>query len=327
MNQKEILIEFVKKQKDDDLWLLFAESKCELRERNLIRTSNIIGERGEQVAIDFYSNTPKLPKLQAAPESTQNIDAISINGERYSVKTMTHPGKTTGVFYGLKTNGVYQNQAEIDALNTDTNNDGVIDGGDEKFQTGAQPGDIRFVDVDGDGIVEFGSSDDETAIGNPIPDATMGFNLHLNYKDFDFSTSLYASIGNDAVRSYERFLSYSNKPRLYLDRWKVEGTSNTVPRASTNSSSNYLFSDFYVEDGSYLRIQNIQLGYSLPISALKKAKLDKVRLYIAVNNLYTFTKYSGYNPDVSNSDPLAAGVDLGQYPQTRTFTTGVNISF
>ncbi len=101
MDQKEILIEFVKKQKDDDLWLLFAESKCELRERNLIRTSNIVGERGEQVAIDFYSNTPNLPKLQAAPESTQNIDAISINGERYSIKTITYPSKTTGVFFGL----------------------------------------------------------------------------------------------------------------------------------------------------------------------------------------------------------------------------------
>ncbi len=98
---KEELVNFVKKQNDDNLWLLFGESKCELRERNLIRTSNIVGERGEQVAIDFYSKTPNLPKLQAAPESTQNIDAISINGERYSVKTMTIPGKTTGVFYGL----------------------------------------------------------------------------------------------------------------------------------------------------------------------------------------------------------------------------------
>ena len=104
MNQKKILVEFVKKQKDNDLWLLFAESKFELKERNLIRTSNVVGERGEQIAIDFYSNTPNLPKLQAAPESTQNIDAISINGERYSVKTITIPGKTTGVFYGLNPN-------------------------------------------------------------------------------------------------------------------------------------------------------------------------------------------------------------------------------
>ncbi|GAA4942210.1 TonB-dependent receptor [Algibacter agarivorans] len=234
-------------------------------------------------------------------------------------------GLPIGVFYGLKTDGIYQNQAEIDALNTDTNDDGTINDLDDKFQDGAAPGDIRFVDIDGDGVID--SSVDQTVIGNPIPDATVGFNLNLNYKDFDFGTSLYASIGNDVVRSYERFLTYSNKSRLYLDRWTGEGSSNTVPRASNNASGNVLFSDFYVEDGSYLRIQNVQLGYSLPSEVLQKLGLDRFRLYVAVNNLYTFTNYSGYNPDVSNASPLGAGVDLGQYPQTRTFTTGVNISF
>ncbi len=99
------LVEFVKNQKNDGLWLLFAEAKAELKERGLIRTANIVGERGEQLAISTYCNTPNLPKLQAAPESTQNIDAISINGERYSVKTITQPGKTTGVFYGLNPKG------------------------------------------------------------------------------------------------------------------------------------------------------------------------------------------------------------------------------
>ena len=155
----------------------------------------------------------------------------------------------------------------------------------------------------------------------------MGLNLNFNYKGFDLGTSLYASIGNDIVRSYERFLTYSNKPSFYLDRWTGEGTSNTVPRASTNASNNQLFSSFYVEDGSYLRIQNLQFGYSLPQTVLDKLKLNNLRLYVAVNNLYTFTKYKGYNPDVSNASPNGAGVDLGQYPQTRTYTTGLNISF
>ena len=221
-------------------------------------------------------------------------------------------GLPIGVFYGLKTDGIFQNQAEIDAHPT---------------QPGAKPGDIRFVDVDGDGAVEFGSTDDQTVIGNPIPDFTIGANLNLNYKNFDFVTAIYASIGNDVARSYERFLTYSNRPSLYLDRWVGEGTSNTVPRATTTSAGNTLFSDFYVEDGSYLRIQNVQLGYSLSSTVLEKINMDKLRVYMGVNNLYTFTKYSGYNPDVSNASPLGAGVDLGQYPQTRTFTTGVNISF
>jgi len=105
MKPQNELLEFVKNQKDDNLWLLFAEAKAELKERGLIRTGNIVGERGEQIAISIYCNTPNLPKLQAAPESTQNIDAISINGDRYSVKTITLPGKTTGVFYGLNPKG------------------------------------------------------------------------------------------------------------------------------------------------------------------------------------------------------------------------------
>ncbi|TVZ57218.1 TonB-linked SusC/RagA family outer membrane protein [Lutibacter sp. Hel_I_33_5] len=221
-------------------------------------------------------------------------------------------GLPIGTFYGLKTDGVFQNQAEISAHAT---------------QAGAKPGDLRFVDVDGDGVVEFGSEDDLTVLGNPIPEMTLGFNLNMDYKGFDFSSSLYASLGNDVVRSYERFLTYSNKPRLYLDRWTGEGTSNTTPRASTNASNNYLFSDFFVEDASFLRIQNVQVGYSIPSYALNKLKMDKVRIYLSANNLYTFTKYSGYNPDVSNSNPSAAGVDLGQYPQTRTYTLGVNVSF
>ncbi|WP_420573718.1 SusC/RagA family TonB-linked outer membrane protein [Kordia sp.] len=221
-------------------------------------------------------------------------------------------GLPIGAFWGLQTDGIFQNQAEIDA---------------HAAQPDAQPGDIRYVDIDGDGVIEFGSNDDQTMIGNPIPSVTMGLNLGIDFKQFDFSTSLYASIGNDIVRSYERFLTYSNKPSLYLDRWTGEGTSNFVPRASTNASNNRLFSDFFVEDGSYLRIQNIQIGYSLPKSVLEKIHLDRFRLYFGVNNLYTFTNYQGYNPDVSNSSPLSAGVDLGQYPLARTFTTGINVSF
>lgn len=221
-------------------------------------------------------------------------------------------GLPIGVFYGLKADGVFQNQAEIDA---------------HAVQPNAQPGDLRYVDVDGDGVIEYGSSDDLTVIGNPIPDVTMGFNLNLNFHSFDFGTSLYVSIGNDVARSYERFLTYSNKPDLYLDRWTGEGTSNSVPRASSEASNNQLFSSFYVEDGSFLRIQNVQLGYSIPTKYLSNMGLDQFRFYVAVNNVYTFTKYRGYNPDVSNSNPTSAGVDLGQYPNTRTFTTGINVSF
>ncbi|MCK7590669.1 TonB-dependent receptor [Subsaxibacter sp. CAU 1640] len=244
-----------------------------------------------------------------------NNAAGFISGGLFNLNQATsrfQTGLPIGVFYGLQTNGVFQNQAEIDA---------------HAVQPNAQPGDLRYVDVDGDGVIEYGSSDDLTVIGNPIPDVTMGFNLNLNFYQFDFGTSLYASIGNDVARSYERFLTYSNKPDFYLNRWTGEGTSNEVPRASSLASNNQLWSSFYVEDGSYLRIQNVQLGYSIPEKFLERIGLDQFRIYAAVNNLYTFTKYRGYNPDVSNANPVASGVDLGQYPNTRTFTTGINVSF
>lgn len=221
-------------------------------------------------------------------------------------------GMPLGAFYGLRAEGIFQNQAEIDA---------------HAAQSGALPGDIRYADIDGDGVVEFGSEDDLTMIGNPIPDMLMGLNVGANYKGFDAAISLYASIGNEIVRSYERFLPYSNRLDYYLQRWTGEGTSTEVPRASTNAANNYLFSSFYVEDGSYLRIQNAQLGYTFPSDWLSVAGIENLRLYFSVNNVYTFTKYMGYDPDISNASPIGAGVDQGQYPQTRTFMTGINITF
>ncbi len=285
--------------------------------------AGIVENRGLDLSINFSHEFTEDFSIQVGYNLTSiNNEAIEVNnaagflpGGLFDLNQTTsrfQSGLPIGAFWGLQTDGIFQNQAEIDA---------------HAVQPDAQPGDIRYVDLDGDGVVEFGSQDDQTNIGNPIPDFTMGFNLNLNYKNFDFGTTLYASIGNDIARSYERFLTYSNKPTLYLDRWTGEGTSNSVPRASTNASNNRLFSDFFVEDGSYLRIQNIQIGYSLPDSLLEKMHLDRFRLYFGVNNLHTFTKYRGYNPDVSNSDPLSAGVDLGQYPLARTFTTGINVSF
>ncbi|MEM6720051.1 MAG: TonB-dependent receptor [Bacteroidota bacterium] len=285
--------------------------------------AGIVENRGLDLSINFSHDFSDDFRIQVGYNLTSiDNEAIEVNnaagflpGGLFDLNQTTsrfQSGLPIGAFWGLKTDGIFQNQAEIDA---------------HAVQPDAQPGDIRYVDVDGDGVIEFGSEDDQAMIGNPIPDFTMGFNLNLNYKQFDFGTTWYASIGNDIARSYERFLTYSNKPTLYLDRWTGEGTSNFVPRASTNASNNRLFSDFFVEDGSYLRIQNIQVGYSLPDSILEKIHLDRFRIYFSVNNLHTFTNYRGYNPDVSNANPLAAGVDLGQYPLARTFTTGVNVSF
>ena len=191
-------------------------------------------------------------------------------------------------------------------------------------QTNAAPGDLRFVDVNGDGVI---TPDDRTYIGDPIADLTMGLNLSFNYKNFDFNAYAFASLGNEIVRNYERNLPLTNRPTYYLDRWTGPGTSNSFPRVTTGATSNTLFSDFYVEDGSFLRLQSLQLGYSFSDSVLEKLQFDKLRFYVRASNLFTLTKYRGFDPTTSNGSPIGGGIDQGFYPNPRTFFFGMNVNF
>lgn len=222
-------------------------------------------------------------------------------------------GLPIGYFYGYKTDGVFQNQAEVDAHPSQL-----------ALGANAAPGDIKFVDTNADGKID---ADDRTNIGDPIPQATMGFNLQMNYKNLDFAVYTFASVGNDMVRNYERTLSDANRLNYVLDRWTGEGTSNYVPRVTTGATANNVFSDYFVEDASYLRIQNIQLGYTLNPKVSELAKITKLRFYAGVNNLYTFTKYKGFDPGASNGNPIGGGIDYGFYPIPRTYLLGLNINF
>jgi len=222
-------------------------------------------------------------------------------------------GQTIGYFYGYQTDGVFQNQTEIDA------HPSQADLGAE-----SAPGDFRYVDTNNDNIIDV---NDRTNIGDPIPDATMGFNLQFNYKEFDFSMYTFASVGNDMVRNYESIAIDANQLNYVLDRWTGEGTSNSSPRVTTAASTNNVFSTYYVEDASYIRIQNIQLGYSLNSEVLEKIGMDKLRVYASANNLYTFTKYKGFDPGASSGIPIGGGIDDGFYPIPRTYMVGLNINF
>ncbi|MCD0468999.1 TonB-dependent receptor [Flavobacterium sp. JAS] len=222
-------------------------------------------------------------------------------------------GKPLGYFYGYKTDGIFQNQAEVDAHPSQL-----------ALGANAAPGDLRYVDSNGDGVID---TKDKTNIGDPIPEATMGFNVQLNYKNLDFALYTFASVGNDMVRNYERTLSDANRLDYVLDRWTGPGTSNSTPRVTTGATANNVFSDYFVEDASYLRIQNIQLGYTLNPSISQKAGITKLRLYTGVNNLYTFTKYKGFDPGASNGAPIGGGIDYGFYPIPRTYLLGLNINF
>ncbi|MDK2773013.1 MAG: TonB-dependent receptor [Flavobacterium sp.] len=227
--------------------------------------------------------------------------------------TRMQEGQTMGAFYGYVTDGIFQNQAEVDAHPSQV-----------ALGAEASPGDIRYKDLNNDGVID---NKDRAFIGKPIADYTLGFNLGMNYKNFDFVAYSFASVGNDMVRNYERTENKLNKLNYTLDRWTGEGTSNEVPRVTAGATSNNVFSDYFVEDASFLRIQNIQLGYSLPENFIKKAKLERVRLYASINNVYTFTKYRGFDPAANSGNPISGGIDYGYYPTPRIYMLGLNVNF
>lgn len=217
-------------------------------------------------------------------------------------------GFPIGYFKGYKTDGIFQT---IDEVNN------------HAAQDGAQPGDIRFVDVDGDGVI---TTEDRTNLGDPIPDFTFGVNIGFNYKNFDFVAYAFGSSGNEIVRNYERFQELTNRSTQFLGRWTGPGSSNEFPRVTTAATSNTLFSDFFVEDGSFIRVQNIQLGYTFGEGVLGE-QIDELRLYTSVSNAFTFTKYRGYDPTTSSGAPVGGGIDIGFYPSPRTFLLGLNLKF
>lgn len=251
-------------------------------------------------------------KVTGVPEGVDFIPGagFSVGG---SVVTRFEEGYEIGYFIGYEMDGIFQNQEEID-------NSGVI-------QEGAQPGDIRFVDQNGDGVINFNDDSDRTYLGSAIPDFTMGFSLNLKYKGFDLSANLYAAVGQEIIRNYERQQPYANQLGYVIDRWTGEGTSNEHPRLTTGATRNNVFSSYFVEDGSFLRLRNVQFGYSIPTSALKKIKVGGIRVYLSANNLFTLTRYQGFDPDIGASNALTAGVDYGMYPQAKSLMGGVQITF
>lgn len=226
-------------------------------------------------------------------------------------------GTPMGIFWGAKTDGIFQTQDEITNY---TNANGKI------IQPKAKPGDIRFVDANGDGQI---TSDDYMNLGSPFPDFTGGLNLNAEYKGFDLSAFIYAALGQevyDATRRYD--MNGTNYRGEWLNRWTGPGTSDEYPRVTfvDDNQNMKTVSDFFVHNGSFVRLRNLTLGYTLPKQVTNYMKINKLRFYITAENLLTFTKFVGYDPEIGGS-VFNNGIDHGIYPQPRTVLGGINVTF
>lgn len=223
-------------------------------------------------------------------------------------------------FYGYKTDGVFQNAAEVAAYTwTDP-----LTGESKQIQPYAVAGDVRFVDINDDGVID---DNDRTYIGKGTPDWTYGLNVQVGWKNFDFSMLVQGVAGVQVFDCTRRTdIRSVNLPSYMLERWTGAGTSNHYPRFVLGDTSNWQSSDLYVYDGSYLRVKNVQLGYTLPENLVRKIMLSNVRVYLAAENLFTFTSYHGFDPEIS-SGGTSLGIDYGVYPQARIFTAGVSVAF
>ncbi|MND58701.1 TonB dependent receptor [compost metagenome] len=225
-------------------------------------------------------------------------------------------GLPVNAFYGFLTNGLFQTQTEVDNYAVQT------PGNDVYNRTSA--GDVRFLDINNDGRIDDA---DRTFLGNPNPRFIFAMNNTLSYKGVDLAIFLQGVEGNqifNANRIFQEGMAVAqNQTTAVLDRWHGEGTSNTMPRAVFNDpNKNTRPSNRFIEDGSYLRVKNVTLGYTLPQSLMQKIKLQKVRIYLSAQNLFTFTNYSGFDPEVS-----ANGIDFNVYPVTKTISAGINLNF
>ena len=223
-------------------------------------------------------------------------------------------GYPIGYFYGYKTDGVFQNQAQVDKASA-------------KYDD-AKPGDLIFVDTNKDGKI---SEEDRTMIGNPNPDFTAGLNIWFAYKGFDFSLTGYGAFGQQIARSYRSLVDRptDSYTRDLFNCWKGEGTSNRLPLWTICSDRNWSnVSDIFIENGDYFKISNVTVGYDFA-RVLRSNFISKARLYFTAQNLFTFTKYSGMDPEIGYGygEDWVSGIDLGYYPSARTFLVGVNIQF
>ena len=281
-----------------------------------LSTKNFVGDFSWETDMNFSTNKNEVLSLN---ESNEPIFSSGSAGVRH----VTRVGDPIGSYYGYVVDGIYQSQAEIDSAPTDTQ------------APNAAPGDFRFKDINDDGEI---TPDDRTVTGSYFPDFTWGVNNRFRYKNVDFSFLIQGVEGNEILNLTARHMKNGeanfNSYAIFNERWRSvsEPGNGNIPRAdrsSGNHGNNNRPSSFQVEDGSFIRLRNVTLGYSVPTKNLLGNSIDRLRFYITGTNLFTITDYLGYNPEVSNisTNALTPGEDYGAYPLSRSFTMGVNLTF
>ncbi len=271
-----------------------------------------VGEFNYGATVNFAHNKNEVTRIANAEGIIHGDANVLSQGTTEMYRAQV--GYPIGYFYGYKTAGVFQNWSQVD-------------GAAAKY-AGAQPGDLIFVDSNNDGKI---TEDDRTQIGNPHPDFTMGLNLNFSYKGFDLNITGAGAFGQQIAKSYRSFADspLQNYTTDIFGRWTGEGTSNKLPRLTSGSHTNWQnISDIYIEDGDYLKIQNLTIGYDFK-KLFPTMPLGQARLYLTAQNLFTFTGYSGMDPEIGYGydKSWVSGIDLGYYPSPRTYMVGVNLKF
>lgn len=260
-------------------------------------------------------------KVKALPPGIKYYDQNSAGSSRLGAFSRLQPGEAIGAFFGYEVVGLFRDASDVTKSAT---------------QEAAAPGRFKYRDVNGDGVI---NSDDRTFFGNPNPDFTAGLNIALNYKNFDFSTFLYASVGND-VLNYVRY--WTDFPQVFegavsrdavYNSWTPQNPDAKVPilERSSNFSTTQQFNSYYLENGSFLKMKSLILGYTLPGNLLSRFGIEKLRVYVQAANLFTITKYTGIDPELQGADTgdnTTFGIDLGNYPANqKNFNFGINLNF
>jgi hypothetical protein len=277
------------------------------------------------IGYNIAYNKNKVTEVNSSQKYNNGGNDLLAQGTGYMARF--EEGQPIGYFWGYKTAGPIQNEADLAAYIAT-----LKDGNPANSHQGAdlKVGDLKFVDANGDGIV---NDEDKTYLGDPNPDVTMGITLGASYKGFDINMTGYAALGQQVARSYRKFTDgeYENYTTEVFDYWVGEGTSNKFPLLATmNRGVNWQsISDLYVENAGYFRLQNLTVGYDF--TKLVKTPFQQLRVYFAAQNLFTITGYKGMDPEngmaLNGGEPWVTGVDVGNYPQPRTYMVGVNIKF